>query len=437
MEPAIKIEGVSKRYRLGTGLELGGKLSQRMEAAVRAPIRRLLGRPSHREQRSDFWALRDVSLEVQRGEILGLIGANGAGKSTLLKLLAHVTPPTEGRLTLRGNVGSLLEVGTGFNPELTGRENVYLNGAILGMKRREIIDRFDDIVEFSGVERFLDTPVKRYSSGMLVRLGFAVAAHLEPEILLVDEVLAVGDAEFQRKCLGKIEDVAGNDGRTILFVSHNMDSVRRLCDRALLLEHGRVSLEGSADDVVTTYLEHVRPVQHGGVSEIRPNFPRVGTGEAKLTRVALLDSRGQPTGEVRFGEPVTVVLTFRADEPVGRAAALVGISTPDGSRILTTASTDGGKPMLRLEAGTTEVRAELQVVLLPGEFVIDASIMHANGTTIDYVERALSFAALNVPPEGSEDHYQFPTVLGYVRPDSDWSVTESAEDLPREVGSVR
>src|SRR5207248_11293275 len=214
---------------------------------------RLVGRAQGEQEQQEIWALRDVSFEVDEGEVLGVIGPNGAGKSTLLKVLTRITTPTSGRAIIRGRVGSLLEVGTGFNPELTGRENVFLNGAILGMKRREIQRKLGDIVEFSGIERFLDTPVKRYSSGMAVRLAFSVAAHLEPEILLVDEVLAVGDAEFQQRCLGRMEDLSGT-GRTVVFVSHNMQTINQLCDRAIWLEGGRLHEEGEPSEVVTHYL---------------------------------------------------------------------------------------------------------------------------------------------------------------------------------------
>ena len=227
MPVAINAQGLSKSYRIGELQAAYGTLRESMSHAVR----RATGR-EHHSQREDIWALRDVSFEVQEGEVLGVVGRNGAGKSTLLKILTRITTPTEGRAEIRGRVGSLLEVGTGFHPELTGRENIYLNGAILGMKRREIQKKLGEIIEFSGVERFIDTPVKRYSSGMHVRLAFSVAAHFEPEILLVDEVLAVGDAEFQARCLGRMEEI-GATGRTVLFVSHNMQTVSQLCDRAL------------------------------------------------------------------------------------------------------------------------------------------------------------------------------------------------------------
>ena len=239
---------------MGTGAHRYGRLTESLSKALADPARRLLGRADDsRRDEKWLWALRDVSFEVKVGEAVGIVGRNGAGKTTLLKLLSRITEPTEGRATLRGRVGSLLEVGTGFHPELTGRENVYLNGAILGMSRAEITKRFDDIVEFAEIGRFLDTPVKRYSSGMQVRLAFAVAAHLEPEILVVDEVLAVGDVAFQRKSLGKISEVA-TGGRTVLFVSHNMSVVTRLCERGIWLDGGRVTATGPMEDVVRQYL---------------------------------------------------------------------------------------------------------------------------------------------------------------------------------------
>jgi lipopolysaccharide transport system ATP-binding protein len=256
MATAIAADGLSKRYRIG---ELQSSYGTLRESLTRAA--KQLTRGPHRHHHEEIWAIRDVSFEVPEGQVLGVIGRNGAGKSTLLKILTRITTPTKGRAEIRGRVGSLLEVGTGFNPELTGRENVFLNGSVLGMKRKEIARKLDDIVEFAGVERFIDTPVKRYSSGMYVRLAFAVAAHLEPQILLVDEVLAVGDAEFQRRCLGRMEEF-GQSGRTVLFVSHNMQAVARLCERTILLSDGQIERDGRSEDVVAHYLQS----GHGGGS---------------------------------------------------------------------------------------------------------------------------------------------------------------------------
>jgi lipopolysaccharide transport system ATP-binding protein len=278
-EPIIRVENVGKCYRIHhQKRERYTALRDVMASKAKGLLRAMKGEKNPTPKDEDFWAVKDVSFEVKQGEVLGIIGRNGAGKSTLLKILSRITEPTKGRITLNGRVASLLEVGTGFHPELTGRENIYLNGAILGMSKMEIRSKFDEIVAFAEVERFLDTPVKRYSSGMYVRLAFAVAAHLEPEILVIDEVLAVGDAQFQKKCLGKMQDVA-DGGRTVLFVSHNMNAVEQLCTSALLLASGEViSRSDQVTQVVNAYLDH-----GGAVSEVtvwnaadhrkRPNNP--------------------------------------------------------------------------------------------------------------------------------------------------------------------
>jgi lipopolysaccharide transport system ATP-binding protein len=297
MAVAIATEGLSKRYRIGELDAPYGTLRDSITGALRR-------RGKHREE---IWALEDVAFDVREGEVVGVIGRNGAGKSTLLKLLTRITSPTTGRVEIRGRVGSLLEVGTGFHPELTGRENVFLNGAVLGMKRREIQRKFDDIVEFSGVERFLDTPVKRYSSGMYVRLAFSVAAHLEPEILLVDEVLAVGDAEFQRRCLGRMEDF-GESGRTVLFVSHNMQTIAQLCDRALLFDGGRLVRDGESSEVVSHYLQSV----HGsGSSRYWDLADAPGRGDlVRLRSVRVLDEDGDTVSAVDVRRPVGIEIGF-------------------------------------------------------------------------------------------------------------------------------
>jgi lipopolysaccharide transport system ATP-binding protein len=253
-DTVIHVEKLSKRYKLGQR-EKYGTLRDAIRDAARAPFRKLAGGQQGNLEDEYFWALKDASFEVEAGDVVGVIGRNGSGKSTLLKLLSRITTPTEGYAEITGRVGSLLEVGTGFHPELTGRENIYLSGSILGMRRREIDEKFDEIVKFSEIERFLDTPVKRYSSGMYVRLAFAVAAHLDPEILLVDEVLAVGDLQFQKKCLGKMQDISGS-GRTILFVSHAMDSIKRLCTKCILLSSGKIAEIGEPANVISTYLRN-------------------------------------------------------------------------------------------------------------------------------------------------------------------------------------
>jgi lipopolysaccharide transport system ATP-binding protein len=303
MAVAIEAERLSKRYRIGQMQAAYGTLR---DSVARAAAR-VAGR-EERSEREEIWALRDVSFKVREGEVLGVIGRNGAGKSTLLKILTRITTPTTGRAIIRGRVGSLLEVGTGFNPELTGRENVFLNGSILGMKRREIQRKLDEIIEFSGVEKFIDTPVKRYSSGMGVRLAFSVAAHLEPEIMLVDEVLAVGDAEFQQRCLGRMEDLSGS-GRTVLFVSHNMQAVNQLCDRAIWLEGGEIFEEGDPSDVVTHYLHSAFAT--GSRISWPDDETAPGDDLARLLSVRAVNDEGETIDTIDVRESVGIEIVFR------------------------------------------------------------------------------------------------------------------------------
>lgn len=410
---AIRTEALSKRYVLGALSHT--LLSERVGRVFSR------GRPPRRADgaRNEFWALRDLDLEIGQGEVLGLIGRNGAGKSTLLKILSRITYPTEGRALVRGRVGTLLEVGTGFHPELTGRENIFLNGAVLGMRRREIGAKYEEIVEFSGVERFLETPVKRYSSGMHVRLAFAVAAHLEPEILLVDEVLAVGDAEFQQKCLGKMRDVASH-GRTVVFVSHSLGAIRRLCDRAVLLDRGRLAADGDPAEVIATYMAQALPAQGTGSAEIAAGAERMGTGEARLRTVALTTEGGDPLAALHLNQRFRIVAGFEAEREIDDAVVEFGISTFGGDRIATVQSIDREGPLLRFPRGHSEVWAALDTSLLPGEFTVDVAIHRRSGDTVDYVADSLHFTALNAAEVGT-DHYPWSVVRGYVRPRSEWS----------------
>lgn len=351
MPRAISIQNVSKVYRLGSA---SGRRTLR--EALTGLIRRKA--PSDRGQ--EFWALRGVSFEIEAGEVVGIIGRNGAGKSTLLKVLSRITEPTTGELTIRGRIGSLLEVGTGFHPELTGGENIYLNGAILGMTRREVRGRFDEIVAFAGIQRFLDTPVKHYSSGMYMRLAFAVAAHLDPEVLLVDEVLAVGDLEFQRKCLGRMQDVAAA-GRTVILVSHNMGAIRSLCHRALFLSGGELIQDGPAAVVVDRYLRDV--AEGTPLSTARPSDQLV------IERVRLLNGDGARTLEFSPGEDLTIEVVLVARAPIERPFLWLGVGTVHGSVFSANNLLDDFRPE-RL-VGTSTVRCRFRrLPLLPQQYVI-------------------------------------------------------------------
>ena len=341
-KPIIEVANLSKKYTIS---------HQRSYLALRDSIASGLSKPFAflRQKKGKslenevFWALKEVSFQVKEGEVLGVIGRNGAGKTTLLKILSRITFPTAGKVRLRGRIGSLLEVGTGFHPELTGRENIYFNGAILGMKNREIGKKFDEIVDFSGVEKFLDTPIKRYSSGMQVRLAFSVAAHLEPEILLVDEVLAVGDVQFQKKCLGKMENVS-RCGRTILFVSHNMNAIRTLCGRTIMLEAGRISLDSDTEAVVARYLD--QNLSQGVVlkgkelsSRVEGSFDRLNP-LIRLEEVGVYNDQGVPSKIFNSDQAITIGITYRCRASISDLRLIIYIVDEENKQILTTVNID-------------------------------------------------------------------------------------------------
>lgn len=391
-EPAISVQAVSKRYRIHRQ-----RAKQRARYATLAESISRLGRDllrgrgrGHVGEWEDFTAVDDVSFDVNPGDVVGLIGRNGAGKSTILKLLTRISEPTAGRIVLNGRVASLLEVGTGFHPELTGRENIWLNGAMLGMSRAEIARKFDEIVDFSGVERFLETPVKRYSSGMYVRLAFAVAAHLDPEILLVDEVLAVGDAAFQKKCMGKMNDVAASEGRTIVFVSHSMPAIQRLCSRAILLERGRIEFAGGVDEAVRRYLSSVnRAAGHG--ADLQALARRTPAPDVMLVRCVVLDSRGAPCAALRVGEPFGIHVEIRASRAAEDLSLSVGIETSNLIRIATMRSEDMG-PRFRIGSGeTAALRVHVdELPLSPGSYSI-ALNLRERIKTVDSTPQGASF----------------------------------------------
>jgi ABC-type polysaccharide/polyol phosphate transport system ATPase subunit len=368
-EVVIRVENLGKSYLIGHEMRNGRGQESFREAVgrqarsmARAALDISRGRQIIQGNKiEEFWALNDVSFVVKRGEVLGIIGRNGAGKSTLLKILSRITEPTRGRATIGGRVASLLEVGTGFHQDLTGRENIFLNGAILGMSRAEIKSRFDEIVDFAEIEKFLDTPVKRYSSGMYVRLAFAVAAHLEPEILIIDEVLAVGDVVFQKKCLGKMQ-TAANSGRTVLFVSHNMQTVAGLTERAILLQSGRVAAIGRSAEIIEQYL-----AEQGPASTV---YERAASGtQPEITRVELHTTR---FGQLQqFGKPMTIDVEIRATEPVPNAAVSFHIMTSRHQPVVHVLNLDSEVPMLR-SAGTHRLRCLLpRLRLYPGNYYLN------------------------------------------------------------------
>ena len=417
MTAAVRIENLSKRYFVDH--ENRSHVSYRtlresLAHLAATPLRRLQGQ--RRATREEFWALREVSLEVEAGEVVGIIGRNGAGKSTLLKILSRITKPTRGRVELTGRVGSLLEVGTGFHPELTGRENVYLNGSILGMQKREIDARFDQIVDFAEIEQFLDTPVKRYSSGMYVRLAFAIAAHLHPEVLIIDEVLAVGDTAFQRKCLGSMESL-GKSGRTVLFVSHDLNAVAKLTTRSFLLERGRLTASGNTPDVIHSYLR----CSEGYSSE----WCRQGPPHAErptILRIVALNPDGQRCSLFDADQPFEI--EFQCHFPRAVEAQLAFRLNADfqTETIFTSSLADGEDRATRIGEGLVTARCTVPAhLLIPGRYHVLAAINNFKGPQFDMVERALAFEVTEIGSLTKNDGR-----LGKVAPLLEWTCTQGA-----------
>jgi lipopolysaccharide transport system ATP-binding protein len=411
--PAIRVRDLGKRYRLG---ERPGAYRTLRDALVGA-LRRV--RHAGEEQAAqDLWALRHISFDVEQGQVLGVVGRNGAGKSTLLKILSRVTEPTEGTAEIRGRVGSLLEVGTGFHPELSGRENIFLNGAVLGMRRAEILEKLDEIVAFAEVERFIDTPVKRYSSGMYLRLAFSVAAHLEPEILLVDEVLAVGDAEFQRKCLGKMGDVA-REGRTVLFVSHNMSAILRLTEETVVLERGRLALRAPTPQAVDFYMssgmaDAGERSWDGRLAEDNPFRP---------IALRVLDGRGRTTGQVASVEPTTIEFEYELSQAVAGLRVGVYLSTGRGESILASFDTDAPEAFEKYRtrpAGRYRSRCTLPANFLnEGRFVVGVNASSFRVRSYFTDEHALAF---HVDPTGAPGSQWAEPRPGPLRPALRWEI---------------
>ena len=412
-DAAITVDGLGKSYRIGAL-----QRDQMLRTAIANAARRLI-RPSAPNYET-IWALRDVSFSVGRDEVVGVIGHNGSGKTTLLKLLARITYATEGSVDLRGRVAPLVEVGTGFHKELTGRENVYLNGSILGLKRHQIKERFDDIVEFSGIGAFIDTPVKRYSTGMYLRLGFAVAAHLFPDILLVDEVLAVGDAEFQEKCLRTLGEV-GRGGNTVLFVSHNLEAIRSLCPRTLWIDGGRLRMDGPSSDVVAAYLRE-GSLSSGSSIDLSKTTRRVGSGEARFQGLEYLDADGRPMSAVHSGDAVTLRLRIEVERAVKKPYFGLVIHNELGTLLTHPNSWTAGLEIASFDPGSRIVDLHIERLgLMPGNYTLTLWMnRHKDSESVDYLDHC---ATLNVHSPGEAvigrplDRLQ-----GAVFFDSKWSV---------------
>lgn len=397
-KPIVEVRKISKKFDITH--QKGGYVMLRdvIKNVITAPFSFLKHKAkqiSGFEKKEEFWALKNINFEVHKGETVGIIGPNGAGKSTLLKILSQITPPTEGEIILRGRVGSLLEVGTGFHPELTGRENIFLNGAILGMKKKEIAKKFDRIVEFAGIAKFLDTPVKYYSSGMYVRLAFSVAAHMEPDILIIDEVLAVGDAEFQKKCLGKMEEVTKKEGRTIFFVSHNLEAIKRLCARSLLLHEGKIIKSGSSSEVVEYYLN-----QGGGLNStieypLRQNLP------AQITKISILDKNSKPTAKLPINEGFKISVDYIVSKKIEKATLRLMFSS-EGQVLLNSTVSDKAATLENYEPGKyTTVVSVPPSLLNVGHYYLFVGLQQPFFADIDF-KHDIPFEILNINNKRSE-----------------------------------
>lgn len=425
-EEVLIVDNLSKQYRLGV---VGtGTLSHDLNRwwhRVRGkddPYLKL-GDTNDREQKGGeyVWALKDIDLSIKEGEVLGIIGKNGAGKSTLLKILSQVTTPTRGQVKIKGRIASLLEVGTGFHPELTGRENIFLNGAILGMKKPEIRAKLDEIIEFSGCAKYVDTPIKRYSSGMMVRLGFAVAAHLEPEILVVDEVLAVGDADFQKKCIGKMKDVS-REGRTILFVSHNMASVRNLCSRGIVMDKGQVVFRGNVEESISKYLTLNNNIETKVTTNIPESTSLYNTGNAKFKEVKIFNDTEKVTNEFHFREKIKVVLTVQVSKDMENMTFILGVVSKFGEIVAFGISKNETFEVENLTKGTYEVEFVLPADLMPGDYALSFGLTNFyTGESMDYVEY---FYPFNISKETKDHKLEYPwqTINGYVELKNNWTI---------------
>jgi len=415
MKPAISLENLGKSYRVShqSGRKGYRTLRETLAEALVARFRNPMARGSIEK----FSALKGISFDVNEGEVLGIIGRNGAGKSTLLKILSRITKPTQGQVAINGRVGSLLEVGTGFHPELTGRENIYLNGSILGMRRTEIEKRFDEIVAFSEIEKFLDTPVKRYSSGMYVRLAFSVAAYMEPEILLVDEVLAVGDAEYQKKCIGRMKSIS-DQGRTVLFVSHNMALIQNLCTHAVLVERGCVKKQGAVADVVEEYVKGMSSTD-GGQIDLRNHQSRMHGMLPLITRARLMNARGEITDKIGCGDPMTIALDFDPVRALEKPHFGVGFDDSLGQRVFNVATYLSPRNLPPLREKATILCQIPAIPLVPGLYTLSLSA----GIVREHLDSLPNAITLEVVPRDFYGNGRNPTAdLGRILVQSNWEL---------------
>jgi lipopolysaccharide transport system ATP-binding protein len=417
-DTAIQVRNIGKKYRLGREIPPAGSIGSRLAQSVGAPFRWLTSQFRAPTEEETLWALRDVSFDVRSGEVVGIIGHNGAGKSTLLKILSRITEPTTGHAEIHGRIAALLEVGTGMHPELTGRENIFMNGTVLGMKKREIQGKFDEIVEFSGVGRFLDTPVKRYSSGMRVRLGFAIAAHLEPEILIIDEVLAVGDAAFQQKCLGKMQDVSSH-GRTVLFVSHRMEAVRSLCSRAILLQHGHLYKDGPCAEIIAEYYRLLREAEVDEASAAdNPSFRR-GSGKVRISSVHAINPAGHVSYVVSQGDDVRFAIEYTVTEDVPNLYAMVGLKSARTGELITTTRRHpvSASPLHKGQKGTFVVHLP-GPPLRSGEFPLYFGLTDKDRTPFDVVDDMTSPLVITTDKTIEQLGYDPTKAVGYFNVES-------------------
>jgi lipopolysaccharide transport system ATP-binding protein len=420
----LKADNIGKQYRLG---QVGtGTLSHDFKRwwytlqGKEDPFLKI-GDVNDRTKKSDseyIWALKDINFDIYQGDVVGIIGKNGAGKSTLLKILSQVTAPTTGDLKIKGRIAALLEVGTGFHPDLTGRENIYLNGAILGMRKAEIKSKLDEIISFSGCVKYIDTPVKRYSSGMMVRLGFAVAAHLDPEILIIDEVLAVGDAEFQEKCIGKMKDISG-EGRTVLFVSHNMASMKALCKKGFLMEQGQLTFKGTMNETIEKYLSSTTKASYSG--EIPSHASSINTGSVKFKKIKLLDDHGNAIDSVSYLSPMHLYFELDANDHFSDSLIDIRISTLDGVELVHAMNKYASSEKSKFKPGQNIIHCKLANQLQPGKYTFTIGVHQTNGVTLEYVENILDFNVLNIAA-GEAAGFMYDFKLGHVRFESEWVI---------------